>query len=280
MTTENEERKLIPTPYHNPNFDVDDDTGEQEDAATDNMDPSSEKLEATPNEDRPDSPEEVTYKKRYDDIKRHYDETVPSLRKEVAELKDKLVTASNKAIRFPKTKEQIQEWANEYPDLYAHIVSISGMQAKSQRDEIEKQLDTLRGLQREVTRTTAEQRVLEKHPDFDVIKNDPKFHEWAQMQPNEIQGWIYDNMDASLAIKALTLYKTENGLTVSKKESKQDNAAAAAEVSVKSKAAEPKDQQKKVWKLSEIKAMNPSTFDRYEEEIDLAEREGRIENDL
>jgi hypothetical protein len=54
--------------------------------------------------------------------------------------------------------------------------------------------------------------------------------------------------------------------------SKKDDAAKAV---TKTKSGDQKTE-KKTWKLSEIQKMKPFEFDKYEKEIDLARREGRI----
>ena len=54
--------------------------------------------------------------------------------------------------------------------------------------------------------------------------------------------------------------------------SKKDDAAKAV---TKTKSGDQKTE-KRTWKLSEIQRMRPSEFDRYEKEIDLARKEGRV----
>ena len=118
---------------------------------------------------------------------------------------------------------------------------------------------------------------MERHPDFEDIRNSDDFHGWAKEQPKAIQDWIYNNADdADLASRALDLFKKDFGIepTKTKSSSKQPRQSAADMVSTKTTSVEPK--QKKVWSEKEIAAMSMEEFDRYESEISDAMQEGRI----
>jgi len=72
-----EETKLVedytaPTPYKNPNRNLMDKVEDETETATEQKDTSAE---ATP-EERTVTVEDKVYKKRYDDLKRHYDSTL------------------------------------------------------------------------------------------------------------------------------------------------------------------------------------------------------------
>ena len=118
---------------------------------------------------------------------------------------------------------------------------------------------------------------MDRHPDFEDIRNSDDFHSWAKEQPKSIQEWIYSNADdADLAARALDLFKRDIGMDVAPKKSnsKQSRTSAADMVSTKTTAVEPK--QDKIWTEKEIARMSMDEFDKYEEEISLAMSEGRI----
>ena len=118
---------------------------------------------------------------------------------------------------------------------------------------------------------------MERHPDFEDIRNSDDFHGWAKEQPKSIQDWIYNNADdADLASRALDLFKKDFGIepTKIKSSSKQTRKSAADMVSTKTTSVEPKQQ--KVWSEREIAAMSVAEFDKYEQEISDAMQEGRI----
>jgi hypothetical protein len=118
---------------------------------------------------------------------------------------------------------------------------------------------------------------MERHPDFEDIRNSDDFHGWAKEQPKSIQDWIYANADdADLASRALDLFKKDFGIepTKTKSSSKQTRKSAADMVSTKTTSVEPKQQ--KIWSEKEIAAMSVAEFDKYEKEISDAMQEGRI----
>ena len=119
---------------------------------------------------------------------------------------------------------------------------------------------------------------MEKHPDFEDIRNSEDFHGWAKEQPQSIQNWIYSNADdADLASRALDLFKRDIGMDVpqkAKSSSKPTKKSAADMVSTKTTNIEPSHQ--KVSSEREIAAMSVAEFDKYEKAISDAMQEGRI----
>ena len=118
---------------------------------------------------------------------------------------------------------------------------------------------------------------MERHPDFEDIRNSDDFHGWAKEQPKSIQNWIYSNADdADLASRALDLFKKDFGIDLpkAKSSSKPTRKSAADMVSTKTTSIEPTQQ--KIWSEKEIAAMSVAEFDKYEQEISDAMQEGRI----
>ena len=120
----------------------------------------------------------------------------------------------------------------------------------------------------------------QSHPDYDDIRGSDDFHKWAEDQPDQIQDWIYRNPDnVSLASKAIDLYKMESGIKQSSPKRRsnqvqQSPESAADMVSTKTTNVEPKSP--KIWTETEIAKMSLDQFDRLEDEIRLAQEEGRI----
>jgi hypothetical protein len=118
---------------------------------------------------------------------------------------------------------------------------------------------------------------MERHSDFEDIRNSDDFHSWAKEQHSSIQAWVYDNdNNADLASRALDLFKKDLGIDLPKdmSSSKQTRKSAADMVSTKTKSIEPNQQ--KVWSEKEIAAMSIAEFDKYESEISEAMQYGRI----
>ena len=217
------------------------------------------------------------YKKRYDDLKRHYDSKLNEFKSREQELLEE-VTKNRTEYKAPKTEEELEQFAKEYPDVYEVVETVAHMQSESKSKDLEVKLQKLQEREQEVTRREAEKRLNERHPDFDEIRNSDDFHNWAKEQPKSIQDWIYKNTDdADLASRALDLFKKDMGMDIpktTKSNSKQTKKSAADMVSTKTTTVEPK--QEKIWSESEIAAMSMDEFDKYEDEISEAMQQGRI----
>ena len=263
------EEDINPTPYRNPNRNLMDKAEDKTETATEQKDTSAE---ATP-EERTETVEDKVYKKRYDDLKRHYDSTLSKNKDEILKLKKQVEDASKRYVP-PKSKEELDAWRKEYPDVYDAVKQIAYEQADEKSKEVNSKLTELEKRQAEVLRQKAEVELARAHPDFSALRESQDFHDWASTQDSTIQSWLYDNVDNSkLVIRAIDLYKMDRGMTDKPApKSKKDDAAKAV---TKTKSGDQKTE-KKTWKLSDIQKMKPFEFDKYEKEIDLARREGRI----
>jgi len=214
------------------------------------------------------------YKKRYDDLKRHYDNKLNEFKVREEELLNQVQQPEYTA---PKTEEELEEFKNNYPDVYEVVETVAHLQSESKAKVLEERLSKLQQREQELIRQDAEKRLMERHPDFEDIRNSDDFHSWAKEQPESIQKWIYSNAeDADLASRALDLFKKDFGIepTKTKSSSKRTRKSAADMVSTKTTSVEPKQQ--KVWSEREIAAMSMDEFDKYEKEISDAMQTGRI----
>ena len=216
------------------------------------------------------------YKKRYDDLKKHYDSKLNEFKSREQELIDE-ATKNRQTYKAPKSAEELEQFRKEYPDVYEVVETVSHLQAEEKSKELKEKLERLQEREKELVRKDAEKRLMDKHPDFEDIRNSDDFHGWAKEQPKSIQDWIYNNADdADLASRALDLFKKDFGIepTKTKSSSKQTKQSAADMVSTKTTSVEPKQQ--KIWSEKEIAAMSVAEFDKYEQEISDAMQEGRI----
>jgi len=240
--------------------------------------------QATPQE-TPDQEQEAptkrkraNYKKRYDDLKKHYDDRVSQFKQREQEL---LAEASSSRPQYevPKSAEEIERFKQEYPDLYDTVETVAHLQSERQVGELQGQLSALQEREADIMRREAETGLRDRHPDFETIRTDENFHEWAKVQPDEIQDWIYKNPDnVSLASKAIDLYKMDNGIasTPQRRQSRQPREGSAADmVSTKTTTIDV-DKGTKIWTEREIAAMSLDQFDAVEEQINQAITEGRV----
>ena len=233
---------------------------------------------ATPSTERPENAEERVFKKRYDDLKRHYDSTLGKHKDEVYTLRTQLEQSSKQFVP-PKSKDELESWRKEYPDVYDMVETIAMNKADTRAKEMETKYQNLQVQQEQINREKAEVELLQVHPDYKDIRSNDEFHEWAARQDPVIQGWLYENTaNASLAGRAIDLYKMDKG--VSKLSKKQETAVkkeAAKAITKTAKATETELPKKKVWSNAAIAKMNVREFAKHEKEIDNAVKEGRIQ---
>ena len=217
------------------------------------------------------------YKKRYDDLKKHYDSKLNEFKAREQELLEE-ATKNRTEYQAPKTEEELEQFKKEYPDVYEVVETVAHLQSESKAKVLEERLSKLQQREQDLIRQDAEKRLMERHPDFEDIRNSDEFHGWATQQPQSIQDWVYSNSDdADLASRALDLFKKDLGLDIpqdKKSSSKPTKQSAADLVSTKTTSVEPK--QEKIWSEREIAALSMDEFDKFEEDISLAMQEGRI----
>ena len=224
------------------------------------------------------------YKKRYDDLKKHYDSKLNEFRSREQELINE-ATASRPEYKAPKTVEELKNFKAQYPDVYDVVETVSHLQSESKTEELQAQVQALQERESVALRREAESELLNKHPDFAAIRDSDDFHDWAKEQPEDIQAWVYNNPhNVGLAGRAIDLFKQDIGLIgarsqqskqTRKKSNKSSNSKAADMVSTKTTTVEATGEPK-IWTQEEIAALPMDEFDRLEGEIDLAMEEGRV----
>ena len=224
------------------------------------------------------TPEEESFKKRYGDLRRHSQKQADDKDKEIAALKQQLSQATEKQIKLPKTDEELDAWSAEYPDVARIIETIAIKKSKEMSKNIEDRLENLTQKELQSSRDLAERELLSIHPDFEDIRNDPTFHDWAEEQPDYIQKALYDNeTDAKAAARAIDLYKADKGIKKKRKSSK----SAAQNVSVKG-GSQPSDSATASESISEsdVAKMTSQEYTANEEAIANAIRSGNFVYDI
>ena len=247
---------------------------------------------ATPQADETEDTQvynKVDYKKRYDDLKKHYDSKLNEWKSTEQSLKADIATTQPK-FTAPKTPEDLATFKEQYPDVFDVIETVAHSRAEEQVQDLTSKVNQLTEREQKIASKEAEQELLNLHPDFRTIRDDTAFHDWAKAQPEVIQEWVYNNNnDVTLASRAIDLYKRDSGLnTESTQESTQvsptqtsalqdsrGSAADAVQVS-KATAGLPTNSGPKIWSRAEIAALPPHEFERLQPEIDKAFVEGRI----
>ena len=138
----------------------------------------------------------------------------------------------------------------------------------------------LEELRLNATRDKAEAELIKMHPDFIEIREDDTFHTWAEDQPKWVQDALYENVDDAKSVaRVIDLYKIDKGIT-NKKKVKPSEKAAASSVKTKSNAAPEPDEMANHIRESEVAAMSIKEYEKRQEEILDAQRNGRFIYDV
>jgi uncharacterized protein YutD len=220
----------------------------------------------------------VDYKKRYDDLKRYYDRKLGEWTSKENDLKTQLRDNRPK-YQPPKSKEELEAFKTEYPDIYGVVETVSHLQSENQMQTLQEEVESLKKRNEALAQREAQLELGKLHPDFNEIKESDDFHSWADSQPMEIKSWIYENnSDGKLAARAIDLYKKDRGLGSNKKtETKTATQNQGADLLVKTREQVQVPQSNEVvFNRSEIAKMSDEEFMQYEKDIVKAQREGRI----
>jgi len=229
-------------------------------------------------ESEPTTAEEKTFKKRYSDLRRHQQKQTEELKTEINALKSQLEQSTKKQIKLPKSDEDIDTWAKEYPDVAAIVETIAMKKAAEQSASLEQRVKALDDMQQDVSKQRAETELLQMHPDFDEIRNDDDFHAWADEQPKWIQDALYENdNDARSASRAIDLYKADRSITTKK----TNNRDAAKSVSTKGKRNKPVENESSSFlRESDVQRMTAKEYESKSDEIMEAIRQNKFVYDL
>ena len=246
---------------------------EKEEGTEENQDSTEEKEE-------PKSAEERTFKKRYGDLRRHSQEKEKEYQKKLQDLESQLATATKKEMKLPKSDEDIEAWAKEYPDVAKIVETIAIKKAREQSVEIEDRLKKIDEMNLSATKERAEVELLKIHPDFEDIRDSDDFHNWAEEQPQWVQNALYENEDdAKSAARAIDLYKSDRGM--GKKDTSKSSKNAAKAVSTKNKTSVPDATNKNsVMKESDVQRMSADEYEKNSDMIMEAIRSGNFVYDV
>jgi len=236
--------------------------------------------EKTENEEEPTTPEEKTFKKRYGDLRRHTQEKEQQFQKQLDELKEQLTKATKKEMKLPKSDEDIQAWAEQYPDVAAIVETIAIKKATEQSNDIKKRLKEIDELNASTVKEKAEVELMKIHPDFDTIRDSEDFHDWAEEQPKWVQDALYENdNDARSAARAIDLYKSDKG--ISKDTTTKSNKSAAMDVSTKNTRTkvDATESGKKILE-SQVQKMSSAQYEKQADTIMDAIRSGNFVYDV
>ena len=221
------------------------------------------------------NPEEKTFKKRYGDLRRYTQQKEDEYKKEILKLREQVANTVGKDISLPKSEDELADWYAKYPDVAQVIETIATKKAKELDSSLEERMKIIAEKEAHADRARAEVELMSSHPDFDEIRNDQKFHDWVETQPNLIKQALYENdSDAKAAARAIDLYKSDMGISQTKKTFSSKDAAKSVSKGTSANPAPTKEKQSNQFKESQVAKMTAQQFEKNEEAIMSAIRSG------
>ena len=235
--------------------------------------------EQEPKEAEPTNAEEKTFKKRYGDLRRHMQDKEKEFQDQINELKSQLDSATRKEIKLPKSDDDLEAWAKDYPDVAAIVETIAIKKAREQAEALEERMKAVDDMQYTAKKEKAEAELMRLHPDFDEIRDSDDFHEWAESQPKWVQDALYENdNDARSAARAIDLYKADMGISTKKSNNSKD---AAKSVNTRNSRSKPQDDESSTHlRESQVQKMSPQEYEKRSDEIMEAIRTGKFIYDV
>lgn len=230
--------------------------------------------------DAPLSKEEETFKKRYGDLRAHSQRKENELNKRIEALEARLNGGANDKQPLPKTREEVQAWMAKYPDVAGIVLSLIDDRSGGKSEELEARLRQIEAKEEDFKRQKAMDELKSLHPDFDdLVSANSELHTWAEGQPEWVNDILYGGEDPKAVGRILDLYKADAGIKTKPRQS--DTQRAAKAVVTSPNGAKPKEHsQKRVFTEREIEEMSVEEFAALEDEIALAQREGRLQYNL
>jgi hypothetical protein len=226
------------------------------------------------------SAEEKTFKQRYSDIRRHMQDKEQEWKVKFEKLQSQLEKATKNELVLPKTEKDIEAWAKKYPDVAGIVEAIADKKAEERASDIDKRLKEIEELRVDAKRQRAEAELLQLHPDFEEIRNDDAFHEWAESQPKVYQDALYENAeDVQSVARVIDMYKLDKGIKSTSKSTSSDKGAASS-VRTKRSTQIQEDDASNYLSESQVAKMSIKEYESRQEEILNARRSGKFIYDM
>ena len=230
-------------------------------------------------EAEPTTGEEKSFKKRYGDLRRHMQEKEKTWEDKFKQIETQLGDVTRKEIKLPKSDEDIDAWAAQYPDVAAIVETIAIKKAREQSEGLESRVKEIDDMRANASREKAEVELMQVHPDFDSIRDSDDFHDWVEEQPKWVQDALYENdNDARSASRAIDLYKADKNIKQSKPASNKD---AARSINSRTSRNEPDaNNTDGAFKESQVAKMSPQQYEKSADAIMDAIRTGKFVYDM
>ena len=225
------------------------------------------------------SAEEKSFKKRYSDIRKYMQEKDAEHKTALEKLQKQLELATKNELVLPKSEDEVEAWAKKYPDVAGIVEAIAEKKASERASELDGRLKEIEEMRTQARKEKAEAELAAIHPDYNDLRSDDAFHEWASEQPKVVQDALYENMDDVKSVaRVIDLYKSDKGITA-KKASSSDKGAASS-VKTKRTAAPEADDASTYLRESQVAKMPIKEYEQRQQEILDAQRKGKFIYDM
>ena len=119
-------------------------------------------------EQKKEASDDHDYKKRYDDLKRHYDDKVNEFKGEIESLRKTMTDRAAempRGVTPPRTQEELEEFKERYPDVFEVVQTVSSMQTETQVAKLREELGSIKEREQALEKKNAYEQLLRLHPD-------------------------------------------------------------------------------------------------------------------
>lgn len=233
---------------------------------------------------------EDTWKKRYGDLRRHSQNVEKELKQNIKDLSEQVqrLSVAQKMENLPKTKEEVEAWAEQYKDSYDIIRTVATTELQDQLQALQSQIDSLKEVNEETSQQKAAAVLSTLVPGWEKFNDDAEFHTWLKDPKRKtFAEVVYNGTDPYEIAEVLETYMARTGkkpgtANLAPKEPviPKPNINAALNVPTPNNVDLGNNTDKQYIRESEVAKLSAKDFEKYEEAIDAAQREGRFIYDL
>jgi len=157
---------------------------------------------------------------RYSNLRSHTQKQLNEKDAKLKELEAKLF--EKEKAKLPSSQADIDALAQENPKLVEAMMRIAQENTLSTRADLQKDLDQVKDLQRQLQLEEGFKQVLEKHPDAKTIRDSADFRAWLDSQPDDVRSIPFNNLASPQMISLLIdNYKADLGSQSNAESAKQ-----------------------------------------------------------
>lgn len=235
-------------------------------------------------EDQSKIEEVIDWKKRHDDGRR-YQIQLQSKNKELESRVSDLEARLKDSVSVPDNIEKFEEWSKEYP-IVAEMVRIAARKEASQLDdEIKGKLTSLDELTKKNRMIEEKEKLRALQPDFYTeIATSPEFKDWIlNKAPQYAREAVFNenNPNAEIVSTVIDSFKVQTNWKSKNNSQRQKTTSNDAASSVRNnKSSAPKVSETSEWSESRVNRMSLRDYEKHENEISEAIRNGTFVYDM